>query len=370
MPQTRPPHQPPAPTGPKAEPRQRLRGLLRPLVEPSPWLSAARDGVLAVPDVMALGYLAILAVLVAASPGSAQPRVLLRIGLCAAVVLGGAVIYRVAVELPHIVRLNVYRLGLALTVVESYLMLRDLLPLVRSDSVDGTLLAVDHALFGFEPALWLERFNTPSIVEWFAFFYFSYFVICAAYLVGILWLSPPGRDTSVFAIGSLMVLFVGHLGYLVVPGYGPVAHLSHLYAGPVHGGFFWDCVQATVAAGGAQKDIFPSLHTALPTWFTLYAIHRAQRDDRWWGAAVITGFFAANIIVSTMLLRWHYAIDVLAGLSLATAAIAVAPRLARHEARWREQRRLGPSWVAERSSGKRLPRLAALEMELKPASKR
>lgn len=331
---------------------------------------ASPGAVLAVPDLLALGYLATMAVLVAASPGEAQARVLFRIALSAAVVLGGAVIYRVALELPHAVRLNVYRLGLALTVVESYLMLRELLPLVRSDSVDGTLLAVDRALFGFEPALWLERFNSPSIVEWFAFFYFSYFVICGAYLVGILWSSTPGRHTSVFAIGSLMVLFVGHLGYLLVPGYGPVVHLSHLYAGPVQGGFFWECVRATVAAGGAQKDIFPSLHTALPTWFTLYAIYRARRDDRFWGAAAVTGFFAANIIVSTMFLRWHYAIDVLAGLGLATTAMFVAPRLAGYEARWRASRRLGPVWPRERPSGEGLAGLAALEMELKPASKR
>lgn len=321
--------------------------------------------VLAVQDVLALSYLTMLTVLVIASPGDAQGSVLFRLGLCGAVVLAGAIVSRAATELPLPVRLNAYRIALALVVVESYLMLRDLLPLVRADSVDATLLALDRALFGFEPALWLERFNVLPVVEWFSFFYFSYFFICAAYLGGVLFVERPSRHTTVFALGSMLVLFLGHLGYLAVPGYGPVAHLKDTYAGPVQGGFFWSCVEATVAAGGAQKDIFPSLHTALPTWFTLYAVYRARFDRRWIAAAGITGFFALNIIVSTMFLRWHYAIDVVAGLTLATTAAYLAPRIAVSEAGWRRATGLCPIWL-----GERLPGLAALEVELKPASKR
>ena len=326
----------------------------------------------AVQDYLVLAYLGLMSLLVAASPGPAQPRVLLRLGLCGAVLIGGAVLSRRATELAEGWRRNIYRLALALTVVESYLMLRDLLPLVRSDTVDGQLLALDYRLFGVEPALWLERFNVVPVVEWFSFFYFSYFFICAAYLVGVLWLSEPSRHTTVFALGSLLVLCIGHLGYLAVPGFGPVAHLQQDFDGPVQGGFFWNCVATTVAAGGAQKDIFPSLHTALPTWFTLYAIYRARFDRRWRVAAAITGFFAANIIVSTMFLRWHYAVDVVAGLSLATLAAYAAPRIAVSEEQWRQARGLASPWHATpaAASGERLAGLPALEVELEAAGER
>ncbi len=306
--------------------------------------TAATARVLVAHDWLALSYLSLLSLLVLASPGATQARVLLRLALCAAVITGGAMVARVATELPVQLRLNVYRLALVLTTLDSYLMLRDLLPLVRSDSVDASLLALDRALLGFEPALWLERFNIAPVVEWFAFFYFSYFLICGIFVIGVLWLSPPSRHTSVFAIGSLMVMFIGHLGYLAVPGFGPVEHLKEAYAGPVQGGFFWNCVQSTVAAGGAQKDIFPSLHTALPTWFTLYSVYRSRDDKRWRVVAVVTGFFALNIIVSTMLLRWHYAIDVFAGLALASLAAFAAPRIAVWETKWRRARDLAPPW--------------------------
>ena len=49
----------------------------------------------------------------------------------------------------------------------------------------------------------------------------------------------------------------------------------------------------------------------------------------------MTGFFAANIIFSTVFLRWHYAIDVVAGLTLATTASLLAPWLARKHDAWR-----------------------------------
>jgi membrane-associated phospholipid phosphatase len=52
----------------------------------------------------------------------------------------------------------------------------------------------------------------------------------------------------------------------------------------------------------------------------------------------LCSFFALNIILSTMVLRWHYLVDVIAGLGLALAVAVAAPRLAAWEAR---RRRIG-----------------------------
>jgi len=93
-----------------------------------------------------------------------------------------------------------------------------------------------------------------------------------------------------------------------------------------------------------MKDIFPSLHTAVPTWLTCFAVGRARKNRRWWLPAIVTGFFAANIIVSTMLLRWHYAIDVVAGLFLGCTAGWLAPRIAAREARERSLMGMRQPW--------------------------
>jgi membrane-associated phospholipid phosphatase len=293
-------------------------------------------GAVAVQDAVLLGFLVTMRLLVGLADGQAGSAAAARVIEAALALLGvGVLVGRVLPAIPAAVRCIVYRVSIAGTLLVSYLMLRDVLLVVRTDSLDAALVHLDQRLFGVTPAVWLERYSTPAVVEYFSFFYFSYFSILAIYMVVVVWLEPPGRQTAVFAIGTLLVFAIGQLGYVLVPGYGPYAHLASSFTRPLEGGFFWDLVQRTVQAGGAMKDIFPSLHTAVPTWLTLYAIGRARRSARWKWAAIITGLSAVNIVVSTMLLRWHYGVDVIAGLSLAALVRVIAPKLAR----WEERRR-------------------------------
>jgi hypothetical protein len=312
-----------------------LEGLLRALA-----------GIFALQDVLLLGYLGLTGLMVwSAPPGPVQAHCARVIYVSIAAHSIGCFLARGRPRLPVLLRAAIYRCSIVGVLVSSYLTLRDTLTLVRPDSVDDVLVRIDLRLFGVEPALWLERFNQRPIVEWFSFFYFSYFGICTAYMVTVVWLTPPARRTTEFAIGTLLVYTVGQLGYTAVPGYGPVAHLKDQFHGGIAGGFFWSCVWNTVQAGGAMKDIFPSLHTAGPSWFTLYALHQSRTDPRWRWPARITGFFAVNIIVSTMLLRWHYGIDVVAGLTLAITAGALAPRLAAWEESWRQSMGFPGPWT-------------------------
>lgn len=153
--------------------------------------------------------------------------------------------------------------------------------------------------------------------------------------------------TSEFAIGSVLVSCIGQLGYVAVPAQGPIHHLADQFQQPLRGGMFFDLVLQTVAAGGAMKDVFPSLHTAGPVWFALFSIRRVRRM-RAPGrvvAAVVSSFFAANIMVSTVVLRWHHWVDVIAGFALAAGAAWVAPRLAEWERRVRAERGFEPAWA-------------------------
>ncbi|MDI3286972.1 phosphatase PAP2 family protein [Polyangium sp. 15x6] len=303
-------------------------------------------GSFTVQDVILLVYLTVVRVLLAQRQATADQASCARTTeLCIGVVLGAVLIGRVIPGIPPLVRKIVYRVSIVGVLLQNYLVLRWLLPVVRPDSVDGTLLRIDEAIFGREPALMLEAFNVRPVVEWFSFFYFSYFFIGATYMIVSVWLTKPSRRTTAFAIGTLLVFGIGQLGYMAVPGYGPHQYLAQQFKGPIDGGFFWGCVWDTVQAGSAMKDIFPSLHTAVPTWFTLHALHNAKTDRRWLWPAIVTGFFAANIIFSTVFLRWHYAIDVLAGLTLAFTAGTLAPLIARREEEWRLARGLRGAWV-------------------------
>jgi len=253
---------------------------------------------------------------------------------------------RAAHGVPMFIRSAAYRILMVVVVLASYLMLRDTLPLVQAWQADGALNALDVATFGVEPSVWLEQFSTRAVVEYFAFFYFSYFVLCALFALGTLGPRASTETSSEFAIGTSVVYGLGQLGYVLVPGRGPVHQLAEAYASPLDGGFFWQCVLDTVAAGSAMGDVFPSLHTAAPVWFSLFSLRRARRTRAmwWWVVAAVTAVFALNIVASTIVLRWHYAVDLVAGVALAGLAAHAAPRFAALESKLRARLGLSGAW--------------------------
>jgi hypothetical protein len=210
-----------------------------------------------------------------------------------------------------------YRLGLFVPTFLSYFELRYLLPALRPDLLDLELHGLDTTLFGVSPAVYLDRFVAPGSTEWFAFFYYSYFYILAAYLTGSLFFDRQRRRLGEIMAGATIVVCFAHFTYTLVPGMGP--HAALVFENDLVGGFWWNLVASTVSEGGAQLDIFPSLHTAFPTYFLLHAI-RHRETPVFAVAWPITAFFVANIIIATLFLRWHWGVDILAGLALAAFA--------------------------------------------------
>ena len=82
-----------------------------------------------------------------------------------------------------------------------------------------------------------------------------------------------------------------------------------------------------------SRAAFPSLHTAA----SLAALVYAWRYVRWWAWVLVP--FVLGLWASTIYLRHHYFVDLVAGWLLAPAAVWVAPRV---DAWWaRQQRALG-----------------------------
>ena len=236
----------------------------------------------------------------------------------------------------------IYRLVLFGAFLGSYLRLRTLLPAVTDRVADAQVYAVDLALFGFEPALSWDRFVTHERVEWFAFFYYLHFFVLAAHVFPLMLFGGRGPILARFVFGILVVFSLGHLLYLVVPGYGPFWFFRGQFLHePLPGGYFWNLVQTAVAAGGAGKDIFPSLHTAGPSFVAMFAfVHHKHRPFCWtW---IPLAIIAANIIGATLFLRWHYVIDIIAGLTLAAASVVASAHLPSREAAWRASVGLAP----------------------------
>jgi len=300
---------------------------------------------LAIHDWMVMGYLILLTAAVGLSPTSpAQDRCLGHVtsmlAFCLAVlalVRGG--LLRGGVVAPFLYRLAVYGM-----VQISYFELRELLPVVNPTSLDQQLSYIDERILHFEPSLFLDRFVTPAVTEWFAFFYFGYFMLLAVHVLPMVFFSRRMRLTAEFALGMIGVYAFAHTIYMLVPGYGPVRFLADRYQHPLPRGFWLDAVLNAVQSGGAQKDIFPSLHTAGPVFVSLFSF---RHRDKWpfkytWP---FVAFFTANIVIATMFLRWHYLIDVLAGIALSTGAWLLSGVISRREIEYREHNGLQPVWL-------------------------
>jgi hypothetical protein len=296
-------------------------------------------------DWLTIGYFVILLVALLTGHGPNRSRCLERVSgdfviflLCLALVRGGILRWRSAAAS------LVYRTVFIVTLLSSFFQLREILPAVSPWSDDATIYAFDLRVFGFEPSVVLDRFVSPATTEWFAFFYFLYFLILCVHVLPVVYWNRDPVLLGRFAIGTLLMFLTAHIVYMIVPGYGPYWYLRSTFAHQLEGSTFWPLVRETVDAGGAQKDIFPSLHTAAPTFFAIFSFrHRRLFPFKYTWPLV--AFLATQIIIATMFLRWHYLIDIVAGLTLATSAALLGQRISDWEAAKRERLGLQPAWT-------------------------
>ncbi|OYR58988.1 phosphatase PAP2 family protein [Halorubrum halodurans] len=83
-------------------------------------------------------------------------------------------------------------------------------------------------------------------------------------------------------------------------------------------------VTRLTARVNVETNVFPSLHTALSVTVLLVAVSTHEEFPRW---TPVAGLLTGSIVVSTMYLGTHWAIDVVAGAALAAGSVAVARRI-------------------------------------------
>jgi hypothetical protein len=296
-------------------------------------------------DWLLMGYFGALLVALAFGKGYDRSACMVRVSADL-----GVYLFVVALVRLHVLRWGsaaaalLYRSAIMCTLLASFFQLREILPAVSPWSDDARIYEFDLRVFGFEPSVWLDRFVSPATTEWFAFFYFFYFLVLTLHVLPMLFSDGDDQVLARFAVGILLVFVPAHLLYMVVPGWGPYWYLKGTFQHELQGGTFWRLVRETVDAGGAQKDIFPSLHTAVHTFLAIFSFrHRRLFPFKY--SWPVVALFATQIIIATLFLRWHYLIDVVAGLTLATTASLVGHRIADWERVRRERLGVQPAWM-------------------------
>lgn len=295
-------------------------------------------------DVLMLLPPTFLLVAVGIAPASAaRTDGLVRLATLLVVGIAGVLLVRGGLLKPGALRALIYRLTLLGVTLALYLSMRGILQVANTGAFDEELYQLDLALFGFEPAMWLDQYVSPGLNEWFSFFYFGYFGLLAVHVLPLALVWDNHRPAAELAFGLLMCFAVAHCVYVLVPGWGPWMAMPERFENELPSGFWYDITMETVLAGSAMKDIFPSLHTAAPMFITLFSFrHRKLVPFKYtWP---FTGFFALNIIGATMFMRWHYVIDVIAGLALAFTTLFVGAAWVRYEERRRARLGIQELW--------------------------
>lgn len=199
-----------------------------------------------------------------------------------------------------------------------------LIPALRHGSADRTLANLDHWVWGVNPTVWLERIQSPAATEYLQVIY-TLFVPVVLVPAFILWLKRSYTGFQYFAFLIALGYLVSYVGYLLVPARGPrflLAPLQHL---PLRGLWLFQQMQGTLdRLESAHYDCFPSGHTEL-TILAWWSTRQFGRNWLFW----LYFAYTLSIIFATVYLRYHYSVDVFAGILVAIILLATAPFLYR-----------------------------------------
>lgn len=184
---------------------------------------------------------------------------------------------------------------------------------------DGFLSHADQWLLGFDPSLAIQPLQSPGRVEFFSFVYGAFIpYIYLSLLLNCLGRAPGERD--VFLTGWVLTYAISFLGYLFLPAHGPVVYHAADYDVALQGGMFYRAVLAGVEAGGGPHGAFPSLHIGCSVYFCLFDL----KSNRLRGLTYLP--IVLLIYVSTVFLRYHYVVDLIAGTIIASSCIWLTRR--------------------------------------------
>jgi membrane-associated phospholipid phosphatase len=265
--------------------------------------------------------------------GPRYPGGVLRLAVTAALLAGIALARRRWPSSPTVLGLRETVPLLACFLI--YTNLHDTIGFVNPNDVHDRLVAADRALFGVVPCVWAERLVTPGRTELMQFLYLNFFWIAPSTSL-ILLLRGRWPAFRAATVGTITCFFLGYALYVLFPAAPPRLVLAAEFTKNLRGypvGFSSLSAEAFALLPVDSRAAFPSLHTAA----SLVALVFAWRFVRPWFWILLP--FVLGLWASTIYLRHHYFVDLVAGWLLAPVAVFFAPRL---DGWWaRNQRALG-----------------------------
>lgn len=188
---------------------------------------------------------------------------------------------------------------------------------VNPEDIDPLLIRLDYLLFGNHPTVMLESIMHPVLTELMQIAYTTYYFIPISF--GIILLKKKKKDAferSLFLI--LFCFYLSYFGYILFPAIGPRFTIDHLQTQALQGLLVAEPIKDTLNwLEGIKRDAFPSGHTAIAV-LILYCAYRYEKRFFWICLPIVVA-----LLFSTVYCRYHYVVDVIAGLVLTVLCVVV-----------------------------------------------
>ena len=137
--------------------------------------------------------------------------------------------------------------------------------------------------------------------------------------------APSRAAARPFSFALVLAYHVSYADYFAIPGLGPRFTLAAKQTVSVHDTPVSRAIDDTLNKMEQTKyDVFPSGHTMIACVTLIVAFQRLRRSF-WFFLPVAT-----CLVISTIYCRYHYAIDVIAGILLAALVVPLGDRLYDH----------------------------------------
>ena len=187
--------------------------------------------------------------------------------------------------------------------------------------LDPQIIALEKSVWGGAPNLWLERWVSKPLTEYFMAVYFSYYLYLALPPL-ILFFTRRYADLERYVFFIIFTFYAAYLGFLIVPVAGPVHALAHEFTLPKLTGYVFAPLQSLLMQEDPKGTCFPSSHVAV-SWVALFCLRRIFGKRWFW----LIFPFTVSLTMSVVYNRYHYLSDALAGLITAWICYQLCLRL-------------------------------------------